>query len=276
MFAISTNACIHDHEILAYTVPSWLRVFGDKLSSISIVVDSDAPTGRIASRRDIQSNRAALQQCLLNLTSADSRVHLAALEEIPLEVLSRKWFGEVIPARCQAGTPILAFVSAFEAAAAPLVLRADCDMLFYERGWLSRACEILLNDEADLVEPPRCGFTGGNDTSISSRALIMKPAGFSSRCLPIKACRLDWLRRLHRRLHGRNTLIALEGMLEVQRRRGRLKRLILDRSLGCSIHVIDRRLSPSDWFEAIVKRIERGDLTRAQYETDWNFARAAW
>ena len=276
MFAIATNACFHDHEILAHTVPSWVRVFGDKLSNISIIVDSNVPTGRIGSRRDIELNREALQQCLLNLVSADSRIHVIALEELPPEVLSRKWFGEVIQARCQAGTPILAFASAFEAAGAPLVLRADCDMLFYERGWLSRACEILLNDEADLVEPPRCGFTGGSETAISSRALMMKPAAFSSRCLPIKACRLDWLRRLHRRLHGRNTLIAFEGMLEFERKKGQLRRVILDRSLGCSIHVIDRHLSPAGWFERIVRRIEKGDLTRAQYKEDWNFARSAW
>jgi hypothetical protein len=276
MFAIVTNACLHDHEILAHTVPSWLRVFGDKLSSVWIIVDSDPPSGRIGSRRDIDLNRAALQRCLKYLVSADSRTHVIALEEIPLEAVSRKWFGEVISSRCQAGTPILAFASAFEAVEAALVLRADCDMLFYERGWLSQACEILLNDEADLVEPPRCGFTGSDNTAISSRALMMKPAAFIACYLPIKACRLDWLRRLHRWFHGRSTFVAFEAMLEFQRKKGRFRHVILDSSLGCSIHVIDRCLSPSDWFEVVIRRIEKGDLTSAQSAQDWNFARSAW
>jgi len=214
LFAIATNACLHDHEILAYTVPSWLRMFGDKLSNIWIIVDTDPPSGRIGSRSDIESNNKALHKCLQNLACADSRIRFMELRDILLEVLSRKWFGKVIAPRCHAGTPILPFVAAFEAPGAELVLRVDCDMLFCDRGWMSQACELLSNDEADLVEPPRCGNGTAASPAVSTRALMMKPVMFSWRCLPLKAYRLDWLRRLHRRLNGRNTFVALEQMFE--------------------------------------------------------------
>jgi hypothetical protein len=276
LFAIATNACLHDHEILAHTVPSWLRVFGNKLSNVWIIVDTIPPSGRIGNRGDIESNSRGLQKCLLELSRADSRIRFAELSDIPLEQLSRQWFGEVISARCQAGTPILPFVAAFQASGAELVLRTDCDMLFCDRGWWTQACELLSNDAADLVEPPHCGMGNRNGAAVSTRALMMSPDLFASRCLPIKACRLDWLRRLHRRLHNRDTFLAFEQMLEFERKRGRLRHVMLDNSLGYSIHVHDRRLSSWDPFAGVVQKIEIGELTEAQWNEGWNFARAAW
>src|ERR1700736_1504072 len=88
MFAISTNACLHDHELLAHTVPSWLHVFGDKLSGVWIIVDRNLPSGRIGSRPDIDPNRQALQKCLLNLAALDARIRFAAMEDLPFESLS--------------------------------------------------------------------------------------------------------------------------------------------------------------------------------------------
>jgi hypothetical protein len=275
MLAIATNVCLHDHDILAHTVPSWLRVFGDNLSSIWIIVDRTLPSGRIGARQDIAPNRQALEKCLLTLATLDVRIHLVALDKIPLEQLSRKWFGRLVPARDQAGTPLLAFIAAFEAPAAELVLRADCDMLFCEQGWLARASAILSEGKADLVEPPYCGTGAGSDGAVSTRALMIKPAIFS-RCLPIRACRLDWLRRIHRRLHGRNSFVALEGMLEFARRQRRLRHVVLDNSVGFSVHVNDRCVSSWDRFGCVVRRIEIGNITRAQYDVGWNFTRAAW
>lgn len=75
-FAIATNVCLHDHEILAHTVPSWLRVFGDRVSSLWIIVDSDPPSGRIGSRADIDPNKQALDKCLENLVALDPRIRV--------------------------------------------------------------------------------------------------------------------------------------------------------------------------------------------------------
>ena len=191
-------------------------------------------------------------------------------------MISRRWFGRVVPDRDQTGNPLPAIVAAFDVPGAELVLRADSDMLFCEQGWWSEASRILSNGDADLVEPPRLGNRLNSDTVLSARALIMRPEMFGSRCLPIKACRLDLLRRFHRRLHGRNTFLGIEAMLEFQRKTGPVRHIILDNSLGFSIHVNDRRLAPWGWFDGVVRRIEIDDLPKAQYEEDCNFSRSAW
>ena len=276
MFAIATNACLHDHEILAHTVPSWLRVFGDKVSTLWILVDSNPPSGRVGSRQDIDPNRQDLEKCLQKLAALDPRIRLVRVESLETEALSRRWFGRTVSARDQGGFPLQAMIGSFEAPGAELVLRADCDMLFCEQGWLSEASGMLSKCDADLVEPPRCGSETDSATAVSMRALMMKPAIFAERCLPIRTYRLDWLRRVHRRLHGRSTFLSLEEMLEFERKRGRVRHVLLDHSLGFSVHVYDRRLSPQEWFDSVVRRIERGNLTRAQYDEGWNFARNAW
>src|SRR5262245_3689932 len=122
MFAIATNACLHDHEILAYTVPSWLRIFGDRVSSLWIVVDNNRPSGRIGSRADIDPNKQAFENCLQRLATLDLRIHFVPLESLDAKAISRRWFGRVVPARDQGGFPLPAIAGAFEAPGAELVL----------------------------------------------------------------------------------------------------------------------------------------------------------
>ena len=180
MFAKATNACLHDHEILAHTVPSWLRVFGDRVSSLWIIVDSNPPSGRVGSRADIDPNKQALDKCLENLLALDPRIRVVPLESLDTEAISRRWFGRVVPARDQTGNPISAIVGAFEVPGAELVLRADSDMLFCEQGWWSEASTTVSNGDADLVEPPRLGNRVDSNTALSARALMMRPASVLS------------------------------------------------------------------------------------------------
>ena len=93
--------------------------------------------------------------------------------------------------RCQAGTPILPFVRAFDAARFPIVLRADCDMLFHENGWLGVAVDLLMVGTVDLVEPPRCGGVIADDAEVSTRALMLARSSWASRVLPLRPTRLD-------------------------------------------------------------------------------------
>ncbi|MEJ2009477.1 MAG: hypothetical protein P8Z30_15200 [Acidobacteriota bacterium] len=278
MFAIATNACAHDSEIISCTLASWLRVFGNRLDRVHVIVDGRPASGRIAANRaHVQADPSRLWDVLAHLAQSDSRVHVSALGEIPQERSLSTWFTEGAPDRCQAGTPIRAFVAAFEAPDAEFVLRADCDMLFWENGWLAEGMRLLRKGQTDLVEPPRLGHAaGGGGGRISTRALMLRPSVFHQRCLPIVPHRLGLVRRIHRRLHGRPTWLALEQMLEVERRRGGIRHVILDNAMGYSVHIDQRSFPSREWLEGVVGRIEAGDVTPAQRRLGWNFSTEAW
>src|ERR1700722_8716727 len=153
MFSIATNVCLADWAVVRYTVPSWLKVFGSSLAEVVVVVDEQAPTGRIAKLNPELWDEHKLWHELSLLKEHDSRVRILRLSECPSEAVSRKWFGKSRPVRCQAGTPILAFICALEVTQQDWVMRSDSDMLFHEAGWL-KAAENLL-DQGAVVEPPR-------------------------------------------------------------------------------------------------------------------------
>lgn len=278
MFAIATNACAHDFGIISYTLPSWLRVFGNRLEQVHIIVDERSPSGRIASNRaHDRANPELLREVLARFASADSRIRVSNLGELPQEQYLRKWFTAGCPDRCQAGTPILPFVAAFEAPAAEFVLRADCDMLFYDNGWLDAAKRLLRLGHADLVEPPRLSYSSGSVAApVSTRALMIQQATFHRLCLPFLPHRLDLFRRVHRRFYGRPAWLALEQMLDTERRCGRIRHVILDNALGFSLHVDQRSFPSRKWVAGVIERIETGDVTLAQVKFGWNFSTEAW
>lgn len=278
MFAIATNACAHDSEIISHTVPSWLRVFGGRLAQVHIVVDERPPSGRIASNRaHDRASPEVLQEVLDRFARLDARVQVSTLSKLPHEQYLHAWFTNGLPDRCQAGTPILPFVAAFEVPDAEFVLRADCDMLFSEGGWLAEAMRLLETEEADLVEPPRLGTATENaEARVTTRALMIRPAAFHNRCLPIPAHRLDALRRAHRRLQGRPPWLALEQMLEIERKRGRIRYRVLDRAFGFWLHVDQRSFPSRERVEDVVGRVESGNVPLAQRDFGWNFSMEAW
>jgi len=251
-----------------------MRVFGSHLSELVVIVDGSRPTGRIAAAQGPAPERAEFQRGLARLAQLDPRVRIVWLPEEPaLEPTARRWFVRGRPLRCQAGTPILAFAYALESASSPIVLRCDCDMLFFENGWLEEGCAQLRAGRALIVEPGRLG--SDHETTLSTRAMLTRPLELKRQLLPMRAHRLGLVRRLHRRLQSRPSWLALEQMLEIERRRGRLEHLILPESLGYSVHVATRADAASPGFERCVGAIEAGAVPAAQARS-WNFLRDAW
>jgi GT2 family glycosyltransferase len=276
-FSLVTNACLQDDVRLKHTVPSWLRVFGERLQEIVIVVDEQPPTGRIAKLHRGHGELNQLYRELAALEKLDGRIRVKVLDLANGESTLKKWFGPIDrPIRCQAGTPILAFAQAFEEARGPIILRADCDMLFYEAGWLDEAVRLLTIEGYDLIEPGRVGVRPPKEgMAISSRALIMNRQVFERR-LPLRAHRLDWCRRMHRRCLGRPGWLSFEQILEKERRAGRLRCRTLDAKLGFGLHVSTRQEASLEWFGRVVPYVERGELPVAQMARGPNFVAEAW
>jgi len=279
-FAIATNACLTDAVRLRNIIPSWLRTFADRLDDIVIVVDLQPPTGRIAALHVGYGTSDELFRELDALTRLDQRVRYVTFDPgAASDSLAKRWFVDGKPVRCQGGTPILAFVAAIEAARSETVLRADCDMLFHENGWLARATELLGSGAFDVVEPPRLGYVRGpQPATVSTRALVLRPREFAARRLPIVAHRVDPARRLLRSLQRRAPWLALENMLDCERRRGRLHHTVLDGepSQGFSLHVATRQEAALPWFPEVVRAVERGDVPDKQRAGDGNFDATAW
>lgn len=275
-FSIATNACAADDVRIVRTVPSWLRVLGDRVTEVVVVVDEQPPSGRIALLHGEVPDIRKLYEVLRMLVSADSRVRYGVLDDSRLESASRKWFGRDRPVRCQAGTPIFAMIQAFEAVRCDLVMRADCDMLFHGDQWLEEADRLLAAGTVDLVEPPRLGWSPDQtDGAVSTRALVLRREDFASRCLPLVCRRLDPLRRLHRWFHGRPPWLALEQSLDWARRQGRIRHRVLDTKLGYSLHVAKREDAEPEWFATVVHSVEQGELPEGQ-RAQRNYMAPAW
>jgi hypothetical protein len=228
------------------------------------------PTGTNGTLADVRDLLAAFER-------GDTRVRAQDLATgAQLDAILARWFGADRPIRCQAGTPIAAFVAAFEAASGPIVLRADCDMLFHEAGWLDAAARMLEAGDADLVEPMRCGDSLPPMPIVSTRARLIHSDHWRSRVLPLHASRLDWPRRLHRRLHGRPPWLALEQMLSRAVERGRIRTAHLPEGLGCSLHVATRDEARLAIVPRVAEAIATGLIPAEQRLAGPNFSLAAW
>lgn len=276
-FSLVTNASMADDIRIRHTVPNWIRVFGDRLQEILIVVDESPPSGRIAKLHGAHTSLANVLSEIERLEKQDARIrHVFFPGQIPPQVTAKQWFQSGIPMRCQGGTPILAFVRAFESASSDLVLRADCDMLFVDHGWVDTAAAMLESNEWDVIEPPRLGQASPSSSLVvSTRAMMVHRPWLRTNCLPMRAHRIGPLRRIHRRLQGRPTWIALEQMVERERDAGRLRHIVLQDSLGYSMHVPTRDDVRLPHFESIVERFERGDVPLNQRAV-WDYVRNEW
>lgn len=276
-FSIATNVCAADTPIIKHTVPSWLRVFGQQLSEVLLIVDELSPAGRIlAHHKQIYTNQD-LYSAIKQVTALDSRVHCVRLDYSQASDTSLRWFGEPNVVRCQSGTPIFAYLYAVENVKSDLVLKTDCDMLFFDQGWLEKGIELIEADALDLLEPPRLGMD--NDLygdMISTRAVMLNRSAFVARCTPLKAHHLDWARTVHRYLTGRPIWLSLEQILKKEKDRKRIRHEVLDSQLGFSIHVYTREYALRQHFENVVVKIESGFVPRRQLDEGWNLVLDFW
>jgi hypothetical protein len=193
-----------------------------------------------------------------------------------LDAALGRWFGSERPIRCQAGTTIAGYVLAMESARTDLVLKVDCDMLFLDRGWLTQGRELLEQGSFDAVEPPRLGWHERTPASFSTRAFLLRREAFARRLLPMRAHRLDWARRLHRRLRGRPTYLPLEIMLQIEREAERLRWRVLDREGGFALHLTTRADAGLPWAEEIVRAVEGNRVPAAQEAAGPDFRARLW
>jgi hypothetical protein len=275
--SVTTNISLADSDLIQFTIPNWIRVFGNRLKEVVIVVDPQRLTGRLGSQ---YKNYAKLDQLMARVEMVrqmDRRIRVSMLKEgEEMNAILRRWFIRGYPIRCQSGTPIAAFIQALEEGSEDLVLRCDCDMLFFEAGFLEKAREVLIRDEFDIIEPPLLGFDGGTSKSVSLGAFMAMRSHLSENCLPIRPHRLGIIRCIHRLFKGRPVYLNLEEMVAIEKRKGAIKHCNLDQSLGCSLHIYRRDDVLLPGFINLVRKFERGSISHQQRLAGRNFEPTLW
>jgi hypothetical protein len=267
-----------DSSRIKHTIPHLLRVLGNRFTELKIIVDLKPTEGRI---RDLHGPRGSfdeLHQTLGILKVLDNRidwVHLPNPKDVP--ELFDEWFAtnrRVV--RCQAGTPIFAFVYGIHSAKNDIVLHLDCDILLKDAGWFDAMIELLSLKRYSIVEPARFGDPRIAPQVISTRAFAVNRAYLKETILPIRPCQLTGLRRWHRIITGRSIWLALEQTFEVRKQQKLLSHLILPASLGWSLHIPKIDHVKLDGFEKVVRAVESGDIPESQFSAGWDFHPASW
>lgn len=282
--SLVTNACANDINRIRLIFPHWFSVFGDRISDFTVMLDRAPPTGRIAMQNNSEvgighsEKLSQVEALLFKQMVTEPRMRVLDLPTgSSRAAIGHKWFGTqgATIDRCQGGTPIAAFIAALEAGRERFVLRADCDMLFHEAGWLDAAIALLTSGYADMVEPPRYRSDRG-DFKVTTRATLIDAPAFMQKILPIKPHTLDLLRTLHRWVRGRPSWLALEQMLQKEREAGRLNYVVLSPELGQWLHVISNIEAGLPMMPRVAEAVRLGHIPDSQRLAGWDFVAEAW
>ena len=172
---------VHDIHI-TNLLPHWLEVFKNQIDEILIIVDHELPRERYFTQHDREYRTPSeMMDFMLHLASLDPRIRIVEYDEAKMaREIARTWFKFGIPVRRAASSfSIIPFLCGINLASGSIVLKIDCDMSFYEAGWLAAAVDALNSGKWDLLEPAR-GFqnAGASYEGISARAFLLHKALF--------------------------------------------------------------------------------------------------
>jgi len=270
--SLVTNVSLADDMRIRESIPHWLRALGAQLRELVVVVDPEPPTGRIAELHRVTVDTTTLMDAVKVVAALDDRIRVVRLPPADASpAVAARWFRRGVPLRCQAGTPIFAFIFAIDEASNDFILRADCDMVFFDEGWVDDGVGMLEREDAELVQPPG---PGSPLVGVSTRALLLRRDRLRQKALPMRAHKLDPARRVHRILCGRPQWLALEQMLAKEVEAGRLIHRGL-RAGGYSMHVTSRDDMQAAVDLGVLGRVESGELPAGQVSSH-DFVPSAW
>jgi hypothetical protein len=280
-YEVVMNVTDIDGTIISHTIPHILRTHKNTICRLTIIIDKRKRTGRLQTAETEQDIARILNH--IALVADGTTLNVVGLDYSQAKATMRRWFGnERVAARCAGGTPLLAFLFGMDQASAEYVLRADCDMLYFDAspsGWLSEG-QHLLDDYPDIYfVNPYLGPPGGNNsngiTAQKSETGLRLSYAFSTRCFLYKRSKLENLLPLARAMHPfpkrvqyrvqrRSGEQALEQSIAMTlKARGRY-RCDLEASSAVAIHVAHRARFSEPGFESIVCDVEHGHFPECQ------------
>ncbi len=266
-FSFVTNATLDDGVRLEKFVPQVLSVFGDYIDELLIVVDSKPEEGRIKKLHGRNSyQKATIDDFRRDFNS--SKVKIVKVDYTVLDNVSEKWFGEKGVNRCQNGTPIFAFLYGIEQCKNDMIIRSDCDILFYDKGFLDELRRF--ENDYDIIQLP---FLNNDIIPFSTRAFFINRQRMNA-IVPLRAHKLDIVRRLHRFIFRRESYLALEQILDKEIEHFKIKFHALNTEKGYTMHIPRRDEFPA--LAPIIKRFSKGDIPKDQLLVKHDYHLKCW
>lgn len=274
--SIATNVTSKDSSRILNVLPNWLKVFGNNIEEINIVYDKKPTEGRINDLHKTSNKFKSIEFYFDEIISLDNRIKIIDLDYNNSSKILDKWFrGNEKPIRCQAGTPIYAFIYAIEKTKSDLVLKVDCDIVFFDSGFVAKTINEKLADEYDLIEIAKTGLMRDKVYDFSTRAFFVKKSRLF-RKLPITAHKLDLLRQVHRKILKRSVYLALEQMIQKEIENNILKRMILSQESGYCMHICTEEEMHLAEINLIIEMFGKGIIPEDQLKGSENFSYNFW
>lgn len=262
-----TNATYQDGLRLNTFIPAVLNVYGDTLDELIVIVDRMPEEGRIRELHgEYDSKQISLEYITRKYTS--TVVRFMDLDYSKLDEVSFRWFGRNGVNRCQNGTPIFAFLFGIEQCRNQHIIRSDCDILFYDKGFINAV--VSFSSNYDVVQLP---FLNNKSIPFSTRCFYINKNRIFD-LVPISLIKLDAFRRIHRWIMGRSSFLALEQILDASMKKGVIKCHSLDTSYGYTMHIPKR--SDFDNIEYVLDYFFKGQIPSSQLEVKHDYNIAFW
>lgn len=234
--SISTNVTSQDAPRILKVLPNWLKVFGNNIHEILIVHDKKPIEGRIKELHKNLNKVRYIEFYCDEILGLDKRIRIIDLDyNNSSEILNRWFYGNEKPIRCQAGTPIYAFIYAIEKAQSDFILKVDCDMVFFNNGFVEKIIGAYSSNKFDVGEVSKTGSNNPHK-GFSTRSFFVNRKSFYEK-LPMTAHKLDILRRIHRKFNRRPSYLSLEEIIKIEIEKNRFISVVLPVELGYSMHI---------------------------------------
>lgn len=273
--SISTNVTFQDAPRILKVLPNWIKVFGNNIYEILIVYDRKPIEGRIKELHKNLNNDKSVEFYFAEIMDLDKRIRTIDLDySNSSEILNRWFYGNEKPIRCQAGTPIYAFIYAIEKAQSDFILKVDCDMVFFNNGFVEKIIGDFSINKFDVGEVSKTGSNNPNK-GFSTRSFFVNRKSFYEK-LPITAYKLDILRRIHRKFNKRASYLSLEEIITIEIEKNRFSRVVLPVELGYSMHI--STIEEMDLIEMsrIIEMFGNGLIPQKQISGSENFSIDFW
>jgi len=274
--SIATNVTSRDATRILNVLPNWLKIFGSNIQEILIVYDKQPTEGRIKELHKTSSKIKSIEFYFDEIMDLDSRIRITNLYYDNTNDILIKWFHKKDnPIRCQAGTPIYAFIYAIDKAKSEFVFKVDCDMVFYDNGFVDKLIDKKFINNYDFIEVSKTGSINISESNFSTRAFLINKKVFYQK-LPIKAHKLDLIRQLHRKITRRSVYLALEQMLQIEIEKLRFKKFTLPPELGYSMHIATLTEMNLSAIGKVIEKFGNGIIPKSQILDSENFCCDYW
>lgn len=273
--SISTNVTYQDAPRILKVIPNWLKVFGNNIYEILIVYDKKPIEGRIKELHKNLKSYRSIEFYFDEIMSLDKRIRVIDLDyNDSSEILNRWFYGNEKPIRCQAGTPIYAFVYAIEKAQSDFILKVDCDMIFFNNGFVGKIIEYLSDNKFDVGEVSKTGLNNPVE-DFSTRSFFINRKSFYEK-LPMTAYKVDIFRRIHRKFNNRPYYLSLEEIIKIEIEKQRFIRVILPVEFGYTMHISTIEEMNLPEIHRIIEMFGNGLIPQKQISNSENFSIDFW